>query len=195
MEEYSYDLRIPKERIAVIIGKGGDIKNSIEDAAKVRLDIDSKEGDVTLSGSDPILLYSAREVIKAIGRGFNPETAISLLKQDYALEIVSLMDYAKTKNDVVRLKGRVIGSEGKSRRTIEGLCMVSIVVYGKTVGIIGEIQGVTLARRAVESLLSGSPHANVYKWLERQRRELALSDFLGKKSDDNAKNFDKWDGE
>jgi len=47
-------------------------------------------------------------------------------------------------------------------------CFIS--VYGKTVAIIGLISQVSIARRAVESLLMGSMHASVYKWLEKQKR-------------------------
>ena len=53
----------------------------------------------------------------AIARGFNPELSLLLLKPDYAFEIVQIKDYAKTKNSMLRLKGRVIGQEGKSRKT------------------------------------------------------------------------------
>ena len=117
-------------------------------------------------------MYSAKEIVTAIGRGFNPEIAQLLVKQDYSFEILNLNDFSKTKNDMKRLKGRVIGEKGKSRGTIEELTGAYISVYGKTVAIIGEISAVSLARRAIESLLSGSQHASVYKWLEKQRRDM-----------------------
>ena len=47
-----------------------------------------------------------------------------------------------------------------------------ICVYGKTVGIIGNHENLFLAKKAVESLLSGSPHSSVFKYLERKRKEL-----------------------
>ena len=59
-----------------------------------------------------------------------------------------------------------------SRKLIEELCEVSLSVYGKTVGVIGEATRVAMARRAVENLLAGSPHAKVYQWMERERRRL-----------------------
>ena len=77
--EYSYELKIPKDRVAVLIGKSGNIKKEVEDATKSKIDIDSKEGDVIVSGMDSVGIFSAREVIKAIARGFNPETALLLL--------------------------------------------------------------------------------------------------------------------
>jgi ribosomal RNA assembly protein len=170
--EYSYELKIPKDRVAVLIGKDGETKHLIEENTKSKLNVDSTEGDVRVTGKDPLLLLQTREIIQAIGRGFNPDIALLLLKQDYSFELMNLMDYVKGKNHLMRIKGRVIGSEGKSRKTIEMLTECYISVYGKTVGIIGEVEGVQQARKAVDSLLSGSNHANVFRTLERYRREL-----------------------
>jgi ribosomal RNA assembly protein len=50
-------------------------------------------------------------------------------------------------------------------------------VYGKTVGIIGRVEDLVYARRAVESLLGGSRHATVYGWLEKRRKEARLREF------------------
>ncbi len=171
MTEYSYELKVPRNRVAVIIGKEGSIKKEIEESTGTKLNIDSKEGDIFISGEDGLGLYSAREIIKAIGRGFNPEIAKLLLKQDYIFEVVDLTDFAGKSNDaMIRLKGRVIGREGKSRKLIEELTECSISVFGKTISIIGSAESAAAARQAVESLLGGSRHANVYKWLEKRRR-------------------------
>jgi len=173
-EEYSYDLRITKDRIAVLIGAKGETKSDLEKETNCKINIDSKEGDVTITGKDAILLFALREVIKAISRGFNPDIAKQLIKQDYILEIISLNDYSKEKSHQQRLKGRVIGLNGKSRNTIEGLTECSISVYGKTISMLGTVENVAICKRAVESLLSGSPHANVYGWLERQKKIMRL---------------------
>lgn len=179
-QTYEYGLKIPYDRVAVLIGPNGTIKKEIEDATNTKLNIDSKEGDVSITGKDAILLYSAREIIKAIGRGFNPEIALQLLKTDNSFELIDINEYVKNKNQHNRIKGRVIGKDGSSRRTIEELTETYIVVYGKTVGIIGTPEKVTVARRAIESLLSGSPHSTVYKWLEKKRRELKIMELEGK---------------
>lgn len=171
MEEFMYELRIPKERVAVLIGKNGEAKKDLEEHTKTQIKVDSREGDVFISGKDALGLYTARELVKAIGRGFNPDIARLLLKQDFVLEIIEIAEYTKTKNSMIRLKGRVIGREGKSRKLIEELTESSISVYGKTISIIGPSESVSLARQAVTSLLKGSTHANVYKWLEKKRRE------------------------
>ncbi len=170
-EEYSYELKIPHERIAVLIGKEGSTKKKIEEEAKATLDID-EEGNVTISGDDAMHLFICREIVRAIGRGFNPNVALFLLKTDYVLEILSLRDVAgKSHNTMERLKGRVIGEKGKSRRVIEELTGCHISVYGKTIGIIGEASDVHLAHQAVGMLLQGSMHRTVYKFLEKKNQE------------------------
>ncbi|MBI2541288.1 RNA-processing protein [Candidatus Woesearchaeota archaeon] len=173
MIEYSYELKVPKNRVAVVIGKEGSIKKEIEEATKTKLSIDSKEGDVFVSGEDALGLYAAREIIKAIGRGFNPDIAKLLLKPDYIFEVVDVSEFVgKSKEAMLRLKGRVIGKEGKSRRLIEELAECNISVFGKTISIIGLPESTSNARQAIESLLRGSTHANVYKWLERRRKDM-----------------------
>jgi len=168
-EQYSYELRIPKDRVAVLIGKKGEIKKDLEDLSKSNIAIDSKEGEVVLTGKDSIMLYSLKEVIRAIARGFNPEIARLLFRQDYSLEIVSLNDFNEHKSHQLRLKGRVIGKKGRSRSTIEEMTGCYISVYGKTIAILGSIIDVPIAKKAIESLLMGSMHASVYKWLEKQK--------------------------
>ena len=176
--EFSAETKIPRERIAIIIGKNGDVKKELEEYTSTNIDIDSKEGDIKITGSDSLQIYALKEVIKGIGRGFNPEIARLLLKQDYTLEVVSLLDYVKHKGHFERIKGRVIGANGKSRDTIERLTDTYISVYGKTISIIGRSEGVVASKKAIESLLQGSPHANVYKWLEKNRKNLKEKEAL-----------------
>jgi len=171
MTSYLYELKIPQERVAVLIGKNGDVKKAIEADTKTNINIDSLEGDIFIDGSDALGLYTAREIIRSIGRGFNPEISKLLLKQDYVFEYIALSGYTgKSKNTLLRLKGRVIGKEGKSRRLIEELSEAYISVFGKSVSIIGTAESASMAKRAVEALLRGSTHANVYRWLEKKRR-------------------------
>jgi len=180
MTSFYYEIKIPKERIAILIGKEGEIKKRFEDLTNTKIDVNSLEGDVSVSGEDAIGLYNTRELIKAIGRGFNPDIAQLLLKADYVFDMINLNDIVKTKNELLRLKGRVIGKEGKCRRILEELTESYVSVYGKTICMIGEAQNVSVCRRAVESILRGSPHASVYKWLEKQRRELKKKELLGR---------------
>lgn len=171
MEEYIHQLKIPRERIAVLIGSKGETKRMLEEQTQTIIQVDSEEGEVSLRGTDTLAVYKASEIVKAIGRGFNPNTALQLLKQDYCFDIINLADYVKRKNHMQRLKGRVIGTDGKARRNIGELTDTEICVFGKTISIIGQVENVAVARRAIESLVAGSMHSTVYKWLEKNRRD------------------------
>ncbi len=173
-DEFSYELKIPEERVGVLVGTEGKSKKEIEVQTKTKLVI-SKEGDVAITGEDAILLYTAREIVRAIGRGFNPKIALQLLKADYAFEIIDLsIMTGKNKNMMERLKGRVIGTGGKSREEIERLTDTYISVYGKTVGIIGEVAQVSVAREALAMLIQGAMHKTVYRYLEKKKKEQLL---------------------
>jgi len=170
--DFSYDLKIPQERVAVLVGKEGSTKKEIESASGCTLEI-TAEGDVAINGKDALLLFTTREIVHAIARGFNPKIALLLLKTDYVFELLDLKDLAgKSKNNLERIKGRVIGKGGKSREEIERLTDTNISVYGKTIGIIGLMDNVALARQAVAMLLEGSMHKTVYHFLEKKKKEM-----------------------
>ncbi len=163
---------IPKERVGVLIGKKGETKKMIEKELNVKLEIDSKSGEVKIFAdqehADNIL--KALDVIKAIGRGFSPEKAILLKNDEYTLSIIDLTEYAHTKNALERIRARLIGTKGKTRLLIEEITNTHISIYGKTVSIIGEWDKVALAEEAIRRLASGAPHSRVYDWLYEQKK-------------------------
>jgi len=164
------ELKIPKARVAVLIGTKGDTKRFLEKNLGIRLKI-STDGDVVLDGPE-LKTFLAEPVVKAIGRGFNPEVAVNLANEDYCFELLDIQDFTgKSKKKFVRIKARVIGTGGKARKTIETLTKTDIIVYGKTVGIIGRVEDALVARAALEKLLGGAPHGNVYKYIEEEMKK------------------------
>ncbi len=177
MEKFEQVLKIPKERIAVLIGTNGKTKKEIEEKTNTKLII-TKEGEVTIQGSS-FDTWITKQIIKAIGRGFSPQKALLLLKEDYGFEMIELRNWARTENAMKRLKGRVIGEKGKAKDTIERLTESYISVYGKTICIIGETKKVLTAKKAIEMLLSGSKHSTVFTMLENERKKWKKQELLG----------------
>jgi len=175
---FEESLKIPLDRVGVLIGKGGKVKKMIEEECKVSLQIDSKSGDVTvkMTGSiEEANPFKAVEIVNAIGRGFSPERAFRLLEDGQTLLIIDLREYVgKSRNSLIRIKGRIIGFKGKARRVIEELTGAYISVYGHTVAIIGDVEQVRLAEEAVRLLASGSSHKTVYSMLQRERTKKKL---------------------
>jgi ribosomal RNA assembly protein len=178
MSKPSTLLKIPADRIGALIGPEGASKKMIESRLGVELQIDGESGDVTITltekALDASVLFRGKEVVTAIGRGFSPEKAFRLINDENAvLDIVDLrLAFGKSDSDIKRVKGRIIGMEGKTRRLIEELTDSSVAVYGHTVSIIGDVDEAHIAREAIEMLVRGSLHATVYRFLHRKRREI-----------------------
>jgi len=171
-------VKIPKDRIGALIGPDGRVKERIEKQLHIEIGVDSETGDVTLTLSpnaeDPSVLFRAKELVTAIGRGFAPERAFRLLQDDEALlEVIDLREiFGRSLSELERLKGRIIGQEGKTRRIIEELTDAEVSVYGHTVSIIADAEEMDIAREAVKMLLQGRQHNSVYRFLHKKRREL-----------------------
>jgi len=170
--------RIPKDRIGALIGPEGRVKERIEKQMSIEMGIDSETGDVTLTlapnATDPSVLFRAKEVVTAIGRGFAPDRALRLIQdEDALLEVIDLREiFGRSLSDLERIKGRIIGQEGKTRRIIEELTDADVSVYGHTVSIIADPDEMDIAREAIKMLLAGRQHSSVYRFLHRKRREL-----------------------
>jgi len=172
MREY---LKVPKDRIGVIIGVGGSTKAQIEEKSTVKLDIDSAEGTVTIE-SESLGILKATEVINAIARGFSPDNAFRIFEDEQiTLDIIDLSKVAGTPKELKRIMGRVIGKDGKTREAIESLTGATVSIYGKTASTIGYVDQIQTVRTAIEMLAEGAKHAAVYSFLERKRQELKRS--------------------
>jgi ribosomal RNA assembly protein len=167
-------VKIPQDRIGVLIGEGGETMREIEDRAEVRLDIDSETGAVKVEQTgDPVTALKGPDIVKAIGRGFAPEEALRLLDGDMMMfDVVDIDAASRNKNDLQRQKGRLIGEGGRTRELMEELSGASVVIYGSTLALIGDPQQVETAREATEMLLEGAPHGAVYSFLEEKHNEM-----------------------
>jgi len=171
-------VKVPRERIGALIGPNGCVKETVEKQLSVELQVDSQTGNVTITLSptaeDPSLLFRAKETIIAIGRGFSPERAFRLVRDDDTiLVVIDLRNIVgRSQSDIKRLKGRIIGKEGKTRRIIEELTDASVSVHGHTISIIGDMDQAEVAREAIQMLIKGSQHRTVYGFLHKKRREL-----------------------
>jgi ribosomal RNA assembly protein len=170
-------VKIPKERVGILIGPDGKVKQYIEEKLQVKLDVDS-EGSITITlnetSTDPSLLLRAKDVVTAIGRGFSPEVTFCLIRnEDIIFDMIDLRQiFGRSENDIKRIKGRIIGTDGKTRKLIEELTEANMVVYGHTVAFIGSFEQTDSARNAVQMIIEGCQHHTVYRYLQRKRSEL-----------------------
>lgn len=169
-------LKVPKERVGVLIGHKGETKKQIEELSQIKIEIDSEEGEVIIDdheAKDPLLCLKVENVIRAIGRGFSPDHAIRLFNEDMDFFLFDIHDYVgKKEPHTRRLKSRIIGSNGKTKRVLETLTGADISIYGHTISIIADFVSMDIAKRAIDMLMSGSKHATVYRFVEREMKKV-----------------------
>ena len=165
--------KLPLDRIGVLIGHDGRVKEEIMKHTNTRITIDSKTGTVIIEPASPsttaLQLMKARDIVRAIAYSFSPERAFRLLDEDQILIIIDLRQYVGDRpNHLQRVKGRIIGEEGKARRTIEEVTGTYISIYRDYVAIIGDYESANIAKEAIEMLVQGRQHSTVYRFLERE---------------------------
>ncbi|MCX6774030.1 MAG: KH domain-containing protein [Candidatus Micrarchaeota archaeon] len=171
-------IKIPEERIGVFLGKNSETLKLLEEKLGLKLEI-SHNGSVTMEGNAD-KIYFGKNVIKAIGRGFSPEVALYLVeKDDFMFELIDLDEFLNTENSIHRVKGRIIGSEGKVKIEIEKMADCYISVYGNTVGIIAPFDSISFAKEAIGMIIKGSMISSVMNFLSRKKEEVKISRLMG----------------
>jgi ribosomal RNA assembly protein len=148
------EIKIAGSRVGVLIGKGGATKKELEEKTHTAISVDSKEGLVKVEGSEEntISLLRAVEVINAINRGFSPERAFEMIEdEDLLLDVIDLSGMAEGPRQLDRLRGRIIGKE--------------------TIALIGYPEQLKTARAAIDMLIEGVPHENVFAFLDKKKKE------------------------
>ena len=163
---------VPDEKINIIkvlIPRLEEISNT-----KIVFNEKTKSISVSPKNNNAYDAMKVVSVIKAIGLGFEPDDAMKLMSDDYVFEEINLKEVANSQDDLKRIKGRIIGEKGKTKKIIQEYTGVKILITDHYVGIIGRMEQVDIAKRAIEMLIKGKEHSTVYRYLDRAERELSL---------------------
>lgn len=163
-------VRIPAQRVKNLIGEDGKTKKLLESKCKVKLDVDS-EGEIQVDG-EAAEVFFAKDVVKAIGRGFDVNDALRILNENCQFQLIDLKDILRNDKAISRIKGRIIGEKGRMKTEIEAATESKIAVYGYTVGIISQHETMNYATEAVNKLINGSEHSRVYAYLAKAKRDV-----------------------
>lgn len=151
-----------------ILKSSPNLKKMLENVAGCKLEFND---EIAFETEDPIMNIRIKSVLTAFGRGFEMNDSMNLLDEDFYLEAIDVRDYAgKSRSRQQTLKGRVIGKDGETKKLIEKYAEVKIAIYGKTISILGRWEGVRIAKKAIEMLLSGSMHSTIYRFLSEHKK-------------------------
>jgi KH domain-containing protein len=121
--------------------------------------------------------FIALEVLEAIKNGFSADRALKLKQEGMMFQRVDIKDITK-RNDLERVRGRIIGKSGGTLKTLNNLTHCDLSLHDNEIGIIGDAEEIEDAIQAVTSIVQGSKQSNIYARLEKRRKSKRLTESL-----------------
>ena len=150
-------------------------KKDLEKKLNVKLSLVGKQ--LSIEG-DSFEEYEAQLVLEAIDLGFSTEKALLLKNEDFVFRKIHIKDHTRRKN-LEEVRGRIIGTRGKTKNTLESLTDSHIMINDSFVSIISPSANIEEATTAITNIIRGTKQTNAYKFLEKL----------------NQKDFDSKDGD
>ena len=83
--------------------------------------------------------FVAIEVLEAINLGFSADRALELTQDGFMLQTVHIKDITK-RHDLERVRARIIGTHGRTLKTLQNLTNCDLAMNDNEIGLIGPIQ-------------------------------------------------------
>lgn len=149
-------------------------KPELEKVLKVKIDIKGKQ--VTIDG-EAVDEFEAAQIVEAIGFGFSTKKALLLKDPEYTFRRISIKNFTRRKN-LEDVRARIIGKQGKTKKTIQDISGVYLELNNNEVGLIGPTEDIEQETAALTNLIRGTKQANVYQKLEKINAEKKKHEFL-----------------
>ncbi len=157
---------IPQQRAELLDEKA---MAKLRDRLKCRIELE--ENDVSIEG-EPYDEYNAKNVIQAFARGFDLNKAYRLLNEDVFFRQINLKDLFRSREQLARVKARIIGEKGKAKEYIESVSGADIAVFGGTVSTIGTVDELKVANAAIQVLIDGGMHRTAYIVMDKEKQKI-----------------------
>jgi RNA-binding protein PNO1 len=162
-------IKVPHHRFPPLKKVWMDVYKPVVEQCKLEIRMNLKTRCVELRTSqetpDNTILQKAEDFVKAVVAGFDVADALALLRlDDIYLESFEVKDVRAGLHgdNLSRCIGRMSGSHGKTKNTLENVARVRLVIADTHVHLMGATQNIRVARDAICDLIRGSPAAKVY---------------------------------
>lgn len=142
-------------------------KERLEKALNVKITNNGKEVSFEGEAEDE---FVAGKVLEALDLGFSFSDAIKIKEEDLEFDTLNIKEFARRGN-LEKVRGRLIGKNGKVLAALTQLTKCSLEIKGNTVGVIGNPEDMKKTIESIIQIIQGSKHANVYKGLEKRNEE------------------------
>ena len=139
----------------------------LEKKLKVKITLEGTK--LTLEG-EAVDEYEATMIIYALNFGFTTKQALQIKGGEMSFRKVNIKEFT-TRPNLYEVRARIIGKEGKVKRTIQDLSGADMIIKGNEIGIIGNAESIQDLLTGLSNLIRGSKTSNVYSFLERMNAD------------------------
>ena len=157
---------IPHKRAALL-----DVKTLERLRETLKCKIELSDNDVLIEG-EHYDEYNAKNVIHAFARGFELRKALRLLNEDVFFQMINLKDIFRSKDQLSRIKARIIGEEGRAKEYIESVSGADVAVFGGTVSTIGTVDELKVANAGIQVIIDGGMHKTAYMVMDKEKQKI-----------------------
>ncbi len=140
-------------------------KKKLEKILNVKITNRGKE--VSIQG-EPEDEHIAEKVIDALNFGFPFSTAMLIKKEDFMFEIINIKDYTKRK-DLKQIRARIIGTSGKTLKTLKQLTNCYFELKDNHIGVIGPPEYLESGQKAITTIIRGAKQSSIYGVMEKSK--------------------------
>ncbi|GEM_PF-1426845 len=147
-----------------------DLKNFLKER-NIKYDIE--KGKIKVYLEDYYFVYKFDKFIKAIKANFDIKLSSNILYNDWDVIEIDLKKAVNKKiNHLIRIKGRIIGENGKALQEIMFLSGAYIKIDNRYIYILGDHLSIETAYEVIKRIVSGAKHTTSYRFAEEYKKIL-----------------------